>query len=71
MTRFAQRHDLTAATLVDDEFDADECRRVMQAYCREVVPNPYGREGLPKRLLQSGAARALESFYCRILEVRS
>ena len=42
MTQLARRHDLTAAMLVDDEFDADECRRAMQAYCREVVlvPNP-------------------------------
>jgi glycosyltransferase involved in cell wall biosynthesis len=54
MTQLARRHDLTAAMLVDDEFDAEECRRAMQTYCREVVliPNPYGREGLTKRSLQ-------------------
>src|SRR2546429_8395229 len=54
MTQLARRHDLTAAMLVDDEFDTEECRRAMQAYCREVVlvPNPYGREGLTKRRLQ-------------------
>src|SRR5262245_6960883 len=54
ITELARRHDLTAAMLVDDEFDAEECRRAMQAYCREVVlvPNPYGQEGLTKRLLQ-------------------
>ena len=54
MTQLARRHDLTAVMLVDDEFDIDECRRAMQAYCREVVliPNPYSREGLSKRLLQ-------------------
>ena len=54
MTELARRHDLTAALLVDDEFDADECRQAMQAYCREVVmvSNPYGRERLSKRLLQ-------------------
>ena len=48
MTELARRHDLTAVTLVDEEFDIDECRQAMQAYCREVVlvPNPYGREGL-------------------------
>src|ERR1700739_1140388 len=54
MTQLARRHNLTAAMLVDDEFDADECRRAMQTYCREVlmVANPRGRKGLPKRLLQ-------------------
>ena len=46
MTQLAGRHDLTAAMLIDDEFDAEECRRAMQTYCREavLVPNPYGRE---------------------------
>ena len=42
MTQLARRHDLSAITLVDAQFDADECRSAMQAYCREVVlvPNP-------------------------------
>ena len=42
------------AKTLDDEFDIEECRRAMQAYCREVVliQNPYGRDGLAKRLLQ-------------------
>jgi glycosyltransferase involved in cell wall biosynthesis len=64
MTQLAQRHDLTAAMLVDDEFDADECRRAMQAYCREVVliPNPYGRGGLTKRLLQLRSLVSTRSF---------
>ena len=64
MTQLARRHDLTAAVLVDDEFDADECRRAMQAYCREVVmvPNPYGREGLAKRLLQLRSLVSTRSF---------
>jgi len=64
MTQLARRHDLTAAVLVDDEFDADECRRAMQAYCREVVmiPNPYGREGLAKRLLQLRSLASTRSF---------
>ena len=45
MTQLARRHDLTAVTLVDDEFDVEECRRAMQAYCSEVVlvPNPCVR----------------------------
>jgi len=64
MTHLARRHDLTAAMLVDDEFDADECRRAMQVYCREVVlvPNPCGREGLTKRLLQLRSLASTRSF---------
>src|SRR5215471_8178383 len=52
MTELARRHDLTAVMLVDDEFDIEECRLAMQVYCREValIPNPYGRNGLAKRL---------------------
>src|SRR5262249_15178645 len=54
MTQLARRHELTAVMLVDDEFDAEECRRAMQVYCREVVlvPNPYSSKGVAKRLLQ-------------------
>jgi glycosyltransferase involved in cell wall biosynthesis len=64
MTQLALRHDLTAAVLIDDEFDADECRRAMQVYCREVVmvPSPYGREGLTKRLLQLRSLASTRSF---------
>ena len=64
MTQLARRHDLTAVMLVDDEFDIEECRRAMQAYCREVVlvPNPYGREGLTKRLLQLRSLASTRSF---------
>src|SRR5947207_849599 len=64
MTQLARWHDLTAAMLIDGEFDADECRRAMQAYCREVVlvPNPYGREGLTKRLLQLRSLASTRSF---------
>ena len=64
MTQLARRHDLTAVMLVDDEFDAEECRRAMQAYCREVVlvPNPYGRDGLTKRLLQLRSLASTRSF---------
>src|ERR1700676_4094142 len=64
MTELARRHDLTAVILLDDEFDAEECRRAMQAYCREVVlvPNPYGREGLTKRLLQLRSLASTRSF---------
>jgi glycosyltransferase involved in cell wall biosynthesis len=64
MTELARRHDLTAAMLVDDEFDMEECRRAMQAYCREVVllANPYGREDFSKRLLQARSLFSPRSF---------
>ena len=64
MTQLARRHDLTAAMLADDEFDTEECRQAMQAYCPEVVlvPNPYGREGLTKRLLQLRSLASTRSF---------
>ncbi len=64
MTELAKRHDLTAVMLVDDEFDIEECRRSMQAYCREVVliRNPYGRDGLAKRLLQLRSLASTKSF---------
>src|SRR5262249_32075731 len=40
--------DLTAVMLVDDEFDAEECCRAMQAYCCEVVlvPKPLAQHRL-------------------------
>lgn len=64
MTQLARRHDLTAVMLVDEEFDIEECRQAMQAYCREVVlvPNPYGREGIAKRLLQLRSLVSAQSF---------
>jgi polysaccharide biosynthesis protein PslH len=64
MTQLARRHDLTAVMLVDDEFDIEECRTSMQEYCREVVlvPNPYGREDLRKRLLQVRSLVSPSSF---------
>lgn len=64
MTQLARNHDLTAVMLIDEEFDAGECRQAMQAYCREVVlvPNPYGRHGLAKRLLQLRSLASAHSF---------
>ena len=64
MTQLARRHELTAVMLADEEFDIDECRRAMQAYCREAVllPNPHGREGLAKRLLQLRSLVSPRSF---------
>jgi polysaccharide biosynthesis protein PslH len=64
MTQLARRHDLTAIMLVENEFDAEECHRAMQAYCREVVlvPNPYGQNGLSKRVLQLRSLVSTRSF---------
>jgi glycosyltransferase involved in cell wall biosynthesis len=64
MTQLARHHDLTAVMLVDDQFDIEECRRAMQAYCREVVlvPNTCGREGHSKRLLQLRSLASTRSF---------
>jgi glycosyltransferase involved in cell wall biosynthesis len=64
MTQLARHHDLTAVMLVDDEFDIDECRRAMQDYCRDVVlvQNPYGRDGVAKRLLQLRSLVSTRSF---------
>jgi glycosyltransferase involved in cell wall biosynthesis len=64
ITELARRHDLTAVTLVDDEFDAEECRRAMQAYCCKVVlvSNPRGQEGVTKRLLQLRSLASTRSF---------
>jgi polysaccharide biosynthesis protein PslH len=64
MTQLARRHDLTAVMLYYGEFDADECRPAMQAYCRKVVmvPSRYGREGLSKRLLQFRSLASTRSF---------
>jgi hypothetical protein len=64
MTELARLHDVTAAMLIDDEFDPEECRQAMEAYCREVVlvPNPYGREGRAKRLLQLRSMASTRSF---------
>lgn len=64
MTQLAKYHDLTAVALVDDAFDIEECRRAMEAYCREVVlvSNPYGREGRFKRFLQLRSLASTRSF---------
>src|SRR5262249_20110750 len=65
MTQLARRHELTAVVLVAGEVvDTEECRRAMQAYCHEVVlvPNPYVRQGLAKRLLQLRSLASTRSF---------
>ena len=65
LTQLAARHDVTAVMLVDaGEFDADDCRRAMGTYCGDVllIPNPHGREGLARRLLQLRSLAWLSSF---------
>src|SRR5712691_1060599 len=64
MSELARRHDLTALSLFDDGFDADECRRAMAAYCREVVlvRNPNGRGAAAKRILQLRSLASRRSF---------
>jgi hypothetical protein len=37
ITQLGGRHDLTAVTLVNEQFDAEECRQAMQAFCCDVV----------------------------------
>jgi glycosyltransferase involved in cell wall biosynthesis len=64
MTALARRHDLTALSLVDAEYDLEECRRAMGEYCRQVVlvPNPRGAPGLAKRTLQLRSLFSRHSF---------
>src|SRR4051812_2903439 len=64
LTQLARRHDVTSFMLIDSGFDADECRRAMQAYCRDVVlvPTPWGHPGLPKRIGQLRSLTSKRSF---------
>ena len=65
MTQLARRHDLTAVALVDNEFDAEECRRAMQAYCHDVVlvPKRYvGGSPAKKRLRQLQSLASTRSW---------
>lgn len=64
MTELARRHDISAFVLIDDEFDADESRKAMREYCREVlfVPNPHSSKGIVKRRLQLKAVTSTLSY---------
>src|SRR5215831_6655145 len=64
MTQLARQHELTAVMLADEEYDVEECRRAMQDYCHKVVlvPNPHGREGIARRLLQLRSLASTRSF---------
>jgi glycosyltransferase involved in cell wall biosynthesis len=71
MTQLARRHDLTAVMQVDEEFDAEECRNAMQAYCRDVVlvPRPHVGEGLAKRLRQLQSLASTRSMERKVATV--
>ncbi len=64
MTNLALRHEITAITLCDEEFDAEEYGRAMREYCGEVIllANPKGKDGLAKRALQLRAAASWRSY---------
>jgi polysaccharide biosynthesis protein PslH len=64
MSQLARHNEITAVSLVDEQFDADECARAMRQYCREVVlvPNPNAPGGAPKRMLQLRSLAAAQSF---------
>jgi glycosyltransferase involved in cell wall biosynthesis len=63
MSELARRHDLTAVALLDHVlYDADECRRAMEAYCREVVLVPAYRGEFARRLLQLRSLASAGSF---------
>ena len=64
MTELARRHDVTAVAGIDHMlFDADECRRAMEAYCCEVVLVPVPHLGdFTKRLLQLRSLASTRSF---------
>ncbi len=64
ITNLAPRHEITAVSLLDRDFDAGECERAMREYCREVVlvPNPRGQDGIAKRALQLRSLASLRSF---------
>jgi len=62
MTELARNHDLTAFVSVDQEFDIEECRRAMQAYCREVVLVRHPHAGSAKRLAQGRSLLSTQSF---------
>jgi polysaccharide biosynthesis protein PslH len=64
MTNLARRHDITAVSLVDAEFNLEDCRRAMGEYCRQVIliPNPNARSRMAKRLLQVRSTLSIHSF---------
>ena len=75
LSELARRHNVTALALIDRVLlDADECRRAMESYCREVVLVPVPHLGdLSKRLLQLrslASTRSLERLLHTVPAVR-
>jgi glycosyltransferase involved in cell wall biosynthesis len=70
MSALARRHAVTAVSLIEPDWDAEEARRAMGAYCEEVVLVPGRRAaGLGKRLLQLRSllsARSFEHHFSRV-----
>ena len=64
LSNLARRHDVSAVTLISPDEDAAMRERAMREYCSEVVlvPNPNGRAGLSKRVLQVRSALSWHSF---------
>ncbi len=71
MTHLARHHDVSAISVIDGGFDAEECCRAMREYCRDVVlvPSPSGPDGATKRLLQLRSLVSRQSFERRLHSV--
>jgi len=64
LTQLARRHDVTAISLVDGDFDKAKCERAMREYCKDVVlvDNPSGGNGASKRMHQLRSLASRRSF---------
>jgi glycosyltransferase involved in cell wall biosynthesis len=64
MTQVARHHEITAISLIDKGFDAEECAVAMREYCSEVVlvANPNGQGDAAKRMLQLRSLASSRSF---------
>jgi glycosyltransferase involved in cell wall biosynthesis len=64
ISSLARRHEITVLSLFDEDFDPEDCRRGLRDHCRDVilVPNPFGRDGLAKRMLQLRSMASFRSF---------
>jgi len=64
LTNLARSHEITAISVVDQNFNAEECAQAMRQYCRDVVllPNRHGQRGATKRWLQLRSLASSRSF---------
>jgi glycosyltransferase involved in cell wall biosynthesis len=64
ISSLAQRHEITVVSLFDEDFDPEDCRRALRDLCRDVIliPNPFGRDGIAKRMLQLRSLASFRSF---------